>query len=82
MQVTGTTLAVICEDQGTCVCVFEGTVRVGARGAAPEAVTNGRRRFVFHDGRPPESAEIRVVERAELGRFRERRGSWLESGSE
>src|SRR5439155_1381731 len=41
VEVTGTTLAVICEPAGTCVCVFEGVVHVGAKGAAAEAVPGG-----------------------------------------
>jgi hypothetical protein len=62
--------------------VLDGTVRVGARGAAAEVVASGRRRYVFNDGRPPESAEIRPVELEELGKFRERRGRWLAGGTE
>jgi hypothetical protein len=82
VEVTGTTLAVICEPLGTCVCVYDGVVRVGARGGVAESVPSGRRRFVFNDGRPPELADIRPVEDRELGRFRQRRRAWLEGGSE
>jgi len=82
VEVTGTTLAVICEPVGTCVCVYDGVVRVGARGAAAESVPGGRRRFVFNDGRPPEQAEIRPAEIQNLGTFRDRRRGWLEGGSE
>lgn len=69
--VTGTTLAVIREPQGTCVCVLEGTVRVGNEGAMVE-VPRGERRFVFNDGRPPETAAIRETEIAPLGAFHEK----------
>lgn len=82
VEVTGTTLAVICEPVGTCVCVYDGEVRVGARGAAAESVSSGRRRFVYKDGRPPELADIRPLENQQLGRFRDRRRAWLEGGSE
>jgi ferric-dicitrate binding protein FerR (iron transport regulator) len=82
VEVTGTTLAVICEPPGTCVCVYDGVVRVGARGAAAESVPSGRRRFVFSDGRPPELADIRPVENRKLGMFRQSRRAWLEGGSE
>jgi hypothetical protein len=81
VEVTGTTLAVICEPVGTCVCVYDGAVKVGPRGAAAESVPGGRRRFVFNDGRPPELADIRPVENQSLGVFRERRRAWLEGGS-
>ena len=79
VEVTGTTLAVICEPTGTCVCVLDGVVHVGAHGGIMEAVTRGRRRYVFNDGRPPESAEIRPIEDTKLGEFRDSRGRMLES---
>lgn len=81
VDVTGTTLAVICEPVGTCVCVYEGAVRVGAHGGSSESVTNGHRRFVFNDGRSPESAEIRPGEIGNLGRFRDGHRAWLEGAS-
>jgi hypothetical protein len=80
--VTGTTLAVICEPGGTCVCVFDGQVSVGAKGEHMEPVVTGRRRFVFNDGRLPESAEIRPVENERLAAFRLSRGAWLEGRDE
>jgi ferric-dicitrate binding protein FerR (iron transport regulator) len=47
VQVTGTTLAVICEPTGTCVCVLEGSVRVAAQaGGAGVPVSEGHRRYV------------------------------------
>lgn len=78
VEVTGTTLAVICEAAGTCVCVYDGVVEVGAHGGGMEAVPSGRRRFVFNDGRPPESAGIRPMENTKLGMFRDSRRGWLE----
>jgi len=80
VEVTGTTLAVICEPVGTCVCVFEGVVKMGPRGGSMELVPNGRRRFVFNDGRPPESEAIRPTENIKLGMFRDSRRGWLEGG--
>ena len=82
IEVTGTTLAVICEPVGTCVCVYDGAVSVGARGDRMEPVVSGRRRFVFNDGRAPESAEIRPIENEKLGAFRQSRGAWLEGRTE
>jgi ferric-dicitrate binding protein FerR (iron transport regulator) len=73
VEVTGTSLAVICEPTGTCVCVMEGKVRVGTRGGTSMAdVVAGRRRYVFADGRPDENAEMRPSEHAELPAMRER----------
>jgi ferric-dicitrate binding protein FerR (iron transport regulator) len=72
IEVTGTTLAVICEPTGTCVCVHEGVVRVGPRGGDMLAVPAGRRRYIFNDGRAPELAEIRPVEHVELDAFQAR----------
>ena len=79
VEVTGTTLAVICEPTGTCVCVHSGVVQVGARGGRMEMVPEGRRRYVFNDGRPPESAQIRPTEGVALGEFRDSRSRWLEN---
>ena len=76
--VTGTTLAVIRDAEGTCVCVCEGTVEVGPRGGPMARVTRDRRRFVFRDGRPPEDAAIREVEGVELVAFRNRHRARLE----
>ena len=81
VEVTGTTLAVICEPVGTCVCVYDGVVRVGAKGAEGISVPGGRRRFVFNDARDPELADIRPVELEKLGTFRESRRDWLEGGA-
>jgi len=69
--VSGTTLAVICEPQGTCVCVLEGQVRVGPKAGPMAEVESGKRRFVFNDGRPPEAASIRDNELVDLGAFRD-----------
>lgn len=82
VEVVGTTLAVICEPGGTCVCVFEGVVRVGAKGETAEPVPTGRRRFVFGDGRPPELDDIRPMENQKLGMFRDSRRAWLGGGGE
>jgi ferric-dicitrate binding protein FerR (iron transport regulator) len=79
VEVTGTTLAVICEPTGTCVCVLEGRVRVAAQAEGAGAmVTEGHRRYVFNDARAPESAEIRPTEMVPLREFRERRRLMME----
>lgn len=71
VEITGTTLAVIREPAGTCVCVLEGRVMVGAVPAEMVAVEQGRRRFVFADGRPSEEAEMRPAEHQALPVFRD-----------
>ena len=70
VMVTGTTLSVICEPQGTCVCVFEGHVRVGHTPSDLVMVEHGHLRYMWADGGEPKSADIRPVEEQELGRFR------------
>jgi ferric-dicitrate binding protein FerR (iron transport regulator) len=71
VEVRGTTLAVIREAHGTCVCVFEGKVRVGRDAADMVMVQNGHRRFMFNDGREPEMDDILPREQAGLASFRE-----------
>lgn len=71
VRVVGTTLAVICESEGTCVCVLEGSVEVGARGGGPRVeVPHGERRYVYLDERPPETDVIRAKEEVMLTAFR------------
>ena len=77
VAVTGTTLAVICEPHGTCICVLEGRVDVGAGGGKMSVVDEGHRRFVFNDGRGPEVDEMRPTERERLGEFRDTMGASL-----
>jgi ferric-dicitrate binding protein FerR (iron transport regulator) len=71
VEVTGTTLAVILDPQGTCVCVHEGTVRVGRDRDDMVDVPAGRRRFVYNDERPSEMGDIRDNEVPELERLRQ-----------
>lgn len=72
VEVTGSTLAIICEEAGTCVCVLDGGVAVGARGGDMVPVPDGMRRYVFNDGRAPEMDEMRPMERVKLTDFRAR----------
>ncbi|MBI1799005.1 MAG: FecR domain-containing protein [Candidatus Eisenbacteria bacterium] len=71
--VTGTTLAVICDSTGTCVCVLDGAVRVGATGDSMPKVEAGMRAFVYADGRPMVQAGMRPEEIPELRRMRDSR---------
>lgn len=82
VMVTGTTLAVIIEDAGTCVCVYEGTASVGRRVDGETAdmspVPGGQRRYVYKGGRPPEMAGMRDEERGKLAQFREAQRPWMQ----
>ena len=81
VEVKGTTLAVIREPGGTCVCVLEGHVLVEPRaGGGPAPVEEGRLRFTFNDARPPMNAEIRPLENDMLREFREERRPLMEGG--
>ncbi len=81
VEVAGTTLAVICEPKGTCVCVLEGGVMVTARSeGTPVTVGEGRLRFVFNDARPPKTAGIRPKEDVMLREFREQQRTLMEGG--
>lgn len=72
VEVLGTTIAVIRKDFGTCVCVLEGSVRVGPKGdGRMEQVNEGRRRTIFNDGRPPFEEEILPMERMKLQMMRD-----------
>ena len=75
VQVTGTTLAVICESAGTCVCVLEGRVRVGPLGAAMADIPGGMRGYVYADGTPMAREVMRADEVVKLGALREARAA-------
>ena len=77
--VTGTTLTVLCDEDGTCVCVREGTVQVGRPNAPMVAVPQGQLLYTPHDGtasvchgmRPEETVALDALlarERSPLGR--------------
>lgn len=71
IEVSGSTLAIICEEAGTCVCVLDGAVEVGPLAGDMQQVPGGMRRFVFTDG-STEMDEMRPMERVKLTEFRER----------
>jgi hypothetical protein len=77
VEVTGTTFAVLCLPVGTCVCVYEGTVRVGGRHGALVPVTAGRRRELFNDGTPPLDDAMLPHEHGNLERLVAQRGTLL-----
>jgi hypothetical protein len=53
VEVLGTTIAVIEADFGTCVCVYEGTVKFGPLSGQLETVPEGKRKIIYNDDRPP-----------------------------
>ena len=72
VQVTGTTLAVIAEPAGTCVCVLEGTAHVRPHRGAMTSVPPGTRCEVARAEPSSQSGEIRVAERPKLLDLRDR----------
>jgi len=72
VRVTGTTLSVIAEPAGTCVCVLEGTARVRPRRGAMTAVSPGMRCEVARGERGSHEGEIRAAERPRLLDLRDR----------
>lgn len=82
VNVTGTTLAVIVQTNGTCVCVLEGTAKVGRMVAGlptdVQPVSGGRLRFVWKGDKPPSTDHMRDMERTKLTEFRDAQRPWLE----
>ena len=77
LEATGTTFAVLCLPVGTCVCVYEGRVRVGAKRGAMEGVPAGRRREIFSDGSPPLEDAMLAQEYPPLARLAAQREELL-----
>jgi FecR-like protein len=80
VEVMGTTLSVICEPTGTCVCVFEGRVRVGHTSRDRVSVEAGHLRYLWADGGEPKVSGIRPIENEQLGTFRQEKRAELERG--
>ncbi|MBD3237564.1 MAG: hypothetical protein GF330_12730 [Candidatus Eisenbacteria bacterium] len=72
VEVRGTTIAVIDSPEATCVCVYEGEVRMGPRDAAMQRLDAGRRRILYGDDRAPLEEEILPMERMKLQMLRDR----------
>jgi ferric-dicitrate binding protein FerR (iron transport regulator) len=73
VHVSGTTLAVIAESTGTCVCVLEGTAHVRPHRGTMTRVTPGTRVDIARGGhRAPTTGEIRLAERPKLVDLRDR----------
>ena len=71
VNVSGTTVAVIRNSLGTCLCVFEGTARIAAAGRSSEPLGAGLRRQLFEDGRPAVTEPLRPMEQMKLSMLRD-----------
>lgn len=71
VEVVGTTFAVIAMPCVTCVCVYEGDIRLRPLGGSFESVAAPRRKMVFSDGRPAVVGELEPAEREKLGMIRD-----------
>jgi ferric-dicitrate binding protein FerR (iron transport regulator) len=69
IEVRGTTLAVIRDAASTCVCNFDGDVRMAPIDGMPQEVPPGKRRFMYGDGRPPVLLDIDAMETMKLQMF-------------
>ncbi len=77
VTVTGTTFAVLGNDEGSCVCVLDGHVTMAEGGATPAVVPPGRRRVVPPSGGAAIEQEIRPMERMKLEMLRDQAGPAL-----
>ena len=75
--VTGTTLTVICDDVGTCVCVREGRVDVRRPNSPMVSVPEGQLMFTPRDGAPSVCHGMRPDERIALDGLLARERSFL-----
>jgi hypothetical protein len=71
-EIAGTIVSVYKGDGFTCVCVLEGTARIGADEARLEEIPQGMRKVMFSDGRPPMVTEIQPQHEAGLLEFEKR----------
>ena len=72
VRVTSTTLAVIAEPSGTCVCVLEGTAHVAPHRGGMTRVRPGSRCEVARGGQTPKTGEMLDAERPRLVDLRDR----------
>jgi hypothetical protein len=72
IELTGTTIAVNKGDGFTCVCVLEGTARIGEDPAALEEVPAGYRKVMFADGSPSIVVDILPDHEKDLKDFESR----------
>ncbi|NNF06007.1 MAG: hypothetical protein HKN21_04545 [Candidatus Eisenbacteria bacterium] len=76
VEVNGTTLAVIRDEDGTCVCVYSGSVGMSEPCMPPEPVAEGKRKLMFRDHhKEPVLMEITPMERTKLQMFEDAAGT-------
>jgi hypothetical protein len=68
-EIVGTVISVYKGDGYTCVCVLQGTARIGADEALLEEIPSGMLKVMFDDGSPPIVAEIAAQHEADLLEF-------------
>jgi ferric-dicitrate binding protein FerR (iron transport regulator) len=78
VEITGTTVAVYKDDEVTCVCVLEGTARIGRDPSRMDAIPEGMRKVMFADGREPLVVPIEPGHRAGLLEFERRNAGTFE----
>jgi hypothetical protein len=66
VEITGTTVAVFKNEEVTCVCVLEGTARIGKDREHLDPVPAGMRKVMFADGRAPVIISIEPAHEQEL----------------
>ncbi|MEE9271543.1 MAG: hypothetical protein V3V49_14935 [Candidatus Krumholzibacteria bacterium] len=76
VEVTGTLLSIQCDAEGTCVCVLEGTARVGVNDDDLEPVTPGNRKIMLRDG-TVKIIPVKPMHRDGVLEFNERVGNRL-----
>jgi len=69
---TGTIVSIFRDSSVTCVCVFEGTARIGVDESDLEPIPHGKRKVMFRDGSPPMITDIAPPHEAHLREFEER----------
>jgi ferric-dicitrate binding protein FerR (iron transport regulator) len=72
IEVTGTIVSVVRMPDLTCVCVFEGTARIGQDPESMDLIPAGQRKVMFLDRRPPMITEIMPEHQHGLEGFLER----------
>ncbi len=72
IELTGTTIAVNKGDGFTCVCVLEGTAKIGKDKADLDEVSAGYRKVMFADGSPSIIVDIEVGHEKDLTDFETR----------
>jgi len=72
IEISGTIVSIFRGPELTCVCVFEGTARIGQDPETMELIPAGQRKVMFLDRRPPMITEIMPEHKQGLEGFLER----------